>query len=600
MNMLRSASDAAAFSSPSPRRPSQEVLSDEGDNREFFDQKVLLGISPKLQRHVTRGAKELPSSVFKKKTFGMGKKGRNIFQELRNEHSQISLGGQFGHMSGVDPSEYDAAWLLTGVHRWRNDASAPESTSKDDLRSVTSLKSKVGAGASSVKERNNSVVPTSNVGGAWGKRSSAPAAQLSMTSPKITVDTASEAGSIFSLQMCSKVHFYPDDVGVPVKFMVCNDTESMLISGHKNGRVKIWNLNSHPLSAVGTYNGHYTPNAPMSPDRNGPGGVFCGGFLRDSSHAMTCDGVVKVWDIETQKTLVDLQPSSLDPTFGLWFTHAEVVSTQNGIVPDIGPHGDNMVMACLGSTLYHFDVRVRTTGILSAVAEWRLPVPSSSAASGVSDMPLPGRSAGAGVMGGSLIGSGNIAPPPCLTSCISHNNVIYAGTSQGFIISMDRRSGKPIITWQGHSGPVVKVSLKFCSVNINNRHAQLCGLEKHHLLSISDKSARIWEHQKGKLKLLQPIKGLPESSLGMNANTIILNSYEQLNSFSDTYSSFNKPIYALYCLSGHKMCAGRIPITSQGEFVEKINLAQLNKEVRFVSLLFIILICSKLFLYEID
>ena len=108
---------------------------------------------------------------------------------------------------------------------------------------------------------------------------------------------------------------------------------------------------------------------------------------------------------------------------------------------------------------------------------------------------------------------------------------------------------------------------------------QLFGLEKNHLLSISDKSARIWEHQKGKLKLLQPIKGLPESSLGMNANTIILNSYEQLNSFSDSYSSFNKPIYALYCLSGHKMCAGRIPITSQGEFIEKINLAQLNKEV---------------------
>ena len=106
---------------------------------------------------------------------------------------------------------------------------------------------------------------------------------------------------------------------------------------------------------------------------------------------------------------------------------------------------------------------------------------------------------------------------------------------------------------------------------------QLFPLDKNHLLSVSDKSARIWEQMCGKLKLLQPIKGLPESSLGMNQNTIIMNSYEQFGNYAD---NLNKPIYDMYCLSGHKMCAGRVPITSNGEFVEKVNLAPNMKEVR--------------------
>ena len=97
---------------------------------------------------------------------------------------------------------------------------------------------------------------------------------------------------------------------------------------------------------------------------------------------------------------------------------------------------------------------------------------------------------------------------------------------------------------------------------------------------MSDKSARIWEQVGGKLKLLQPIKGLPESSLGMNQNTIIMNSYQQ-------FGSSSKPIYALYCMSGHKICAGRLPITSNGEFVEKINLASSLKEVYITTLLLV-------------
>lgn len=100
----------------------------------------------------------------------------------------------------------------------------------------------------------------------------------------------------------------------------------------------------------------------------------------------------------------------------------------------------------------------------------------------------------------------------------------------------------------------------------------------------------------GKLKLLQPIKGLPESSLGMNPNTVIMNSYEQFGNYAD---NLNKPIYALYCLSGHKMCAGRVPITSNGEFIEKVNLAPNMKEVRVFTtrtIFFYLILLTALFL----
>lgn len=52
---------------------------------------------------------------------------------------------------------------------------------------------------------------------------------------------------------------------------------------------------------------------------------------------------------------------------------------------------------------------------------------------------------------------GGAAPAPYLTCSVSHNHVFYTGTSNGFIIAVDRRSGRPLVTWQGHGGPVLKV-----------------------------------------------------------------------------------------------------------------------------------------------
>jgi hypothetical protein len=63
-----------------------------------------------------------------------------------------------------------------------------------------------------------------------------------------------------------------------------------------------------------------------------------------------------------------------------------------------------------------------------------------------------------GVMGvgGGMVGS-YVPPAPHITCSVSHNNVFYSGTSNGFIIAVDRRTGRPLVTWQGHGGPVLKV-----------------------------------------------------------------------------------------------------------------------------------------------
>lgn len=52
---------------------------------------------------------------------------------------------------------------------------------------------------------------------------------------------------------------------------------------------------------------------------------------------------------------------------------------------------------------------------------------------------------------------GGPPPTPYITCTVSHNHVFYSGTSNGFIIATDRRNGRPLVTWQGHGGAVIKV-----------------------------------------------------------------------------------------------------------------------------------------------
>lgn len=367
-----------------------------GDSEELQADSVqgpVLGISSKLQKHSDDSSKD-PAHARTPKKSGSGKRGSNIFQGLSG---QISVGGNYSHMFGVDPGDYDAALLLTGMHRWRS--AIDESTALSGQSRLPgggdSNSSKRGGASSGRSGRSGSVSVGAaaialnlNAGLTNSRRAVAPAAQLSMTAPKITVDTASEAGSLFSLSMVNKVQFYPDEVGVPVKLMVTNNVESLLLTGHRNGRVKVFNLNAHPLCTEATYNGHFVQSMSDSTKSKDDkhqlwGGVFCGGFLRDSAHAFTCDGSVRVWDVETQKNIAEHNaPAFSESTSSISFSFCSGVSPQDCVLPDIGPHGDDILMATMGNTLNLFDVRVRMKNNLSTVAEWRLPVPSASNSSG--------------------------------------------------------------------------------------------------------------------------------------------------------------------------------------------------------------------------
>jgi hypothetical protein len=354
----------------------------------------ILGVSSKLQIHTSDSSKGQTPTWSPKKSFGSGKRGSiNIFKEPSD---QISVGGQDRHMAGVEPADYDSAWLLTGMHRWRcvgeeggggggSLVGKPRSGTADG-QSQSASKSKADKHATGPA----AIAFNLNAGLSNSRRRPVPAAQLSMTAPKVTVDTASEAGSLFSLSMVSKVQLYPDEVGTPVKLMVTNSVESLLMTGHANGRVKIFNINAHPLSSEAVYNGHYAPQSSDagkhkdSDKHHLSGGVFCGGFMRDSSHAFTCDGSIRVWDIETQRTIAEHNagPGPSDPSSARSFSFCAGVCPQDCVLPDIGPHGDDILLACMGSTLHLLDVRLRMKNNLSAVAEWRLPIPSLDGSKG--------------------------------------------------------------------------------------------------------------------------------------------------------------------------------------------------------------------------
>jgi WD40 repeat protein len=344
----------------------------------------------------------------------------------------------FTHMIGIDVAENDAAWLVSGTYRWRTD---PNSVEGDDFSAEY-----VKAGGN---QRGRSTIAFNVANAAIARRKGVnPAAQLSLTSPRITVDTASDAGSVFSLQMISKLQFYPDTVGVPVKLMVPNEVESHLLTGHRNGKVKIWNIADHPLSAVAKYSVSSSPQYVSS-------GIFAGGFLRDSRHIYACDGAIRVWDTETRELLVEI-PSEMG------FSTCSALPASCGVAASIGSMGDNVLVASSCTSVYYFDLRVRNHGAYSAVAEWKLPIPLQNL-SAVAESNVPGvvdrkRSVTA-ASGPMQLTESNSSMPllPQLTCCLTSGNLLFAGANNGFIAAVDRRSTKPLTSWQAHATSVLKV-----------------------------------------------------------------------------------------------------------------------------------------------
>lgn len=300
----------------------------------------------------------------------------------------------------------EMTWLLAGNGRWNVEKEVKDKSNKEQNKLL---------------KGNKGQVYYTN-GYEWN-----PAAQMSMTTPKIAVDVASDASAWINFQYQSQTQFKLEDTPGLIRCMVANPSESLLMTCSRTG-VRLWSLTSHPLLHISSYTRHSMP-------------PFQAAFLRDGQHAITCDGTVHLWDIESRHRLDLITPShitnsSVDSKTNM-FTSMSVVSSKFGINPSLGDIGDEQLITTMQDGMYFYDVRCnhQTHHSLLPVAHWTLP-----------QIPPPQ---------GNFITSS--VEPLQLTCAASHEHYAYAGSSSGGLWVLDRRMGRVLQSWQAHDGPILKV-----------------------------------------------------------------------------------------------------------------------------------------------
>lgn len=367
------------------------------------------------------------------------------------------------------PASLGSTWGSTGNSTPGSPAGAPRSLAPLSGPSV----------GSSAPEAVGALLSNTSMGAAGGvnkPRERFPAAQVSLTSPKITLDVAAEASSAFSLLGQNTTQFTVEDgLQCRIRCMAVNSAESLLLTSSRSG-VKLWSLTAQPTRCVATYNHHhYVP--------------FCANYLRCGAHMVTCDGSISVWDVETQKTLVYMGTATGSIGGGLLnvgqhgssgvgtggaalpavsvignensnnicsnnvlerccFSHIQAVSPKMGVSPALAPHGDDQLLGCYSMNLAFFDFRQHSHKPLRSVAEWRLPSQTVSSGSGFN---ISSSSSMQHSSGGSGVAS-------FLTCTASQDNYVIAGSSSGHLYVVDRRSGRLLAETWAHEGSVVKVS----------------------------------------------------------------------------------------------------------------------------------------------
>lgn len=376
-----------------------------------------------LARTVSHGGKRNIGMSSVGNLFGGSGSGRD-----NDESSEDEEGDNYNQMQS------DMTWLLGGEGRWN----AVKEANSGEGGVVVGGGSKIGRPppvvAASSSERSNSRTKPSFKASSVDLSSTAtrassygrlvPAAQISNTSPRITVVTASEASAMFGLKMANRTS-WPFDNHLPqstlqpstVTLLLANQTESILMGGAKDGMIKIWSLSAHPVRQLSGYREHTSS-------------ILCANFMRNGSHVASCDGHIHIWDIETTKTLAAIQFSFSQEEK---FNHISVVSARRGIAPDMGVHGDDQIAACSGSVITHYDVRMKNGSALKPISEWRMPLVSPLSIS-ATEGPLQ------------------------LTCSESHEEYVCTGSSTGCLWVIDRRTGRPTHMWQAHDGPIIKVS----------------------------------------------------------------------------------------------------------------------------------------------
>ena len=250
--------------------------------------------------------------------------------------------------AGAAEAHSDQAWLLGGTGRWTSDSVTDRADSPlPPPKAKTGPHSPVSshpASASTPKVMSSPLTMK-------------PAANVSMAAPKVITDAASEAGEPFTLNMMNASSWafdalaYKANAAGAVNIMLTDPTERFLVAGTKDGEMKVWSLMSNPVVELMKYSAHQA-------------GVFSAGFLKSGTHVASCDGTIRIWDIETGMTIADMQRSHSELDI---FNHLQVVSPRVGV-----GQGDDQLMTCAGAVLAHYDVRVGYMSSLNPISEWKL------------------------------------------------------------------------------------------------------------------------------------------------------------------------------------------------------------------------------------
>lgn len=248
---------------------------------------------------------------------------------------------------------YDSAWQLGGCGRWFTD------TTDNDLDPVPPPPPKSKSTLHSPKVSS----PLPNISKAFvSSTRKKPAASFSMAVPKVVTDVATEAGEVFALNMVNRTSWAFDSLafkasaGCAISVLLTDPTERFLVAGTNDGEMKVWNLMSNPVVEVMKYSAHQA-------------GVYAAGFLKSGTHVASCDGTIRIWDIQTGMTITDLQRSHSEMDV---FSHLQVVSPRTGVGSDMSKHGDDQLMTCAGAVLAHYDIRVGYMCSLNPISEWKL------------------------------------------------------------------------------------------------------------------------------------------------------------------------------------------------------------------------------------
>jgi hypothetical protein len=345
----------------------------------------------------------------------------------------------------------ELTWLLAGYGRWNVDKEMKDRLTKEQTKQLksallmnrmNSIAAATGSGGGGLGNIGNqgSNIPSSvssqpthhhhtsyfNSGNEWN-----PAAQMSMTAPKIAVDVVNDSSSFINFQLQANTQWKLEDPPGHIRCMITNPNETLLMTCSKTG-VRLFSLSTHPILHVSSYTGHPTP-------------PFNAAFLRDGQNAMTCDGSIHLWNIESRQALAIISPIDKH-TASLGYSSVSVIPSKFGIHPTIDSIGDEQLLATIADTVSYFDIRCNHLKPLNRVAEWILP-----------QIPPPQ---------GNFISS--TVEPLQLTCAYSHDNYVYAGSVTGGLFILDRRMGKLLNSWQAHDSPILKVTLISCFLTGSN------------------------------------------------------------------------------------------------------------------------------------